>query len=83
MHPHLTGELARLRAQDIARESATRNAHHVHRREVRSAGFLLSNPARHAVAAMRLRARVGTALIRLGMRIADPDTQLRGVTAPR
>ncbi|CAN5236075.1 hypothetical protein BH23ACT9_BH23ACT9_11860 [soil metagenome] len=90
MHPESMGEMARLRAQEIAREATARHRHSIPRPAFRSAGFLTTVSLRHATRhAVRqttgtrrvdagIRARVGLFLIRIGMRFVDPVTQLRG-----
>lgn len=86
MHPHQTGELARIRAQDIARESAAHHAHHVQRPGFHPAGFVLTVSPRERLvrtrrSVARFRSSIGVALIRVGIRFLDPD--LGGVHTPR
>lgn len=76
MHPIHLGELARLRAQDIAREASAHHHHSIRRPAFSPAGFLFSVSVRHAIQARRadagIRERIGLALIRAGMRFVDP-----------
>lgn len=90
VHPYQTGELARLRAQDIAREAAAHHHHSIRRPASTPAGFLFGVSVRHAITARRadagfwharIKERIGLALIRAGMRYVDPISQLR--RAPR
>jgi hypothetical protein len=81
VNPYLTGELARLRALEIAREATRHHQHHIPRPMSTPAGFLFSVSPRHALSRHRadigLRERIGLTFIRLGMRYVDPVTHIR------
>lgn len=87
MHPYVTGEMARLRAEEIAREAALHHHHSIRRPAFTPAGFLIGMSPRQAIrtrwADAGLRDRIGLMLIRTGMRFVDPgaaDLQRVGST---
>ena len=89
VHPYLTGELARQRAIDVAREANRAHHHHRHiqRPAATSVGLRISLPSGSAISSRRadvgIRARIGLSLIRVGMRFIDPAADLRQAGSPR
>ncbi|HUG84841.1 MAG TPA: hypothetical protein VMM13_09765 [Euzebya sp.] len=76
MHPYVSGEMARLRAEEFAREAAIHHHHSIRRPAFTPAGFLFGVSLRHAIrtrwAEAGARDRIGMTLIRIGLRFVDP-----------
>jgi hypothetical protein len=75
VHPYTSGQVARLRSLELAREAAAHRTTHI--RRPASADGVRPQVQRHLAGGIRrtdagLRHHVGMALIRTGMRIVDP-----------